>query len=189
MKRNLKLFCIALAILMIAAIVVKGVDTSWGAVSVKRASEVSPNGYLMNYKLYIPKSATPENPAPALVYMVGGGASLDESSMIAVEASRRGYIVMVTDVPGNGMSEPIISTAGGFSGSTSAVPINSMSEGLAYTARSAEIVKSLNMTDKSQLVFGGHSMGGYYTSVMAQQYADAVKPSTMMLEQFSKLIT
>ena len=175
MKRNLKLFCIALAILMIAAIVVKGVDTSWGAVSVKRASEVSPNGYLMNYKLYIPKFATPENPAPALVYMVGGGASLDESSMIAVEASRRGYIVMVTDVPGNGMSEPIISTAGGFSGSTSAVPINSMSEGLAYTARSAEIVKSLNMTDKSQLVFGGHSMGGYYTSVMAQQYADEIK--------------
>lgn len=175
MKKNLKLFCIALAILMIAAIVVKGVDTSWGAVSVKRASEVSPNGYLMNYKLYIPKSATPENPAPALVYMVGGGASLDESSMIAVEASRRGYIVMVTDVPGNGMSEPIISTAGGFSGSTSAVPINSMSEGLAYTARSAEIVKSLNMTDKSQLVFGGHSMGGYYTSVMAQQYADEIK--------------
>ena len=51
MKRNLKLFCIALAILMIAAIVVKGIDTSWGAVSVKRASEVSPNGYLMNYNL------------------------------------------------------------------------------------------------------------------------------------------
>ena len=90
MKKNLKLFCIALAILLIAAIVVKGVDTSWGAVNVKRASEVSPNGYLMNYKLYIPKSATPDNPAPALVYMVGGGASLDESSMIAVEASRRG---------------------------------------------------------------------------------------------------
>lgn len=175
MKKSCKLFCIALAILLLAAIVVKGVDTSWGTVSVKKASEVSPNGYLMSYKLYIPKSATPDNPAPALVYMVGGGASLDESSMIAVEASRRGYIVIVTDVPGNGVSEPIVNTAGGFNGSANAVPINSMAEGLAYTARSAEIVKSLNVTDPSQIVFGGHSMGGYYTSVLAQQYADEIK--------------
>ncbi|MGW8115138.1 alpha/beta hydrolase family protein [Caproicibacterium sp. NSD3] len=165
----LKLLYIALSILFLSALVIKGVDNSWCSVDVKKASTVSPNGYLMSYKLYIPKSATPQTPAPALIYMVGGGASLDESSMVAVEASRRGYIVIVTDVPGNGLSEPVM---GGSSGG--AAPVNSMSEGLNYTAESIEIVKSLAMTDKSQLVLAGHSMGAYYTSVMAQKYANEI---------------
>ncbi len=174
MKKSFKLLCVALAVLLLSAIVIKGVDTSWGSVEVKKASAISPNGYLMSYKLYIPKSATPDNPAPAIVYMVGGGASLDESSMLAVEASRRGYIVIVTDTPGSGQSEPIVNSKGGMSGSSEVVPINSISEGLNYTAEAIEIVKSLAVTDKSQLVLAGHSMGGYYTSIVAQQYADEI---------------
>lgn len=174
MKKPFKLLCIALAILLLSAIVIKGVDTSWGSVSVKEASAISPNGYLMSYKLYVPDSATPDKPAPAIVYMVGGGASLDESSMLAIEASRRGYIVIITDVPGNGKSEPIVNSKGGLSGSGEVVPINSMGEGLNYTAEAIEIVKSLAVTDKSQLVLAGHSMGGYYTSIVAQQYADEI---------------
>ncbi len=174
MKKSVKLFCLALVVLLLSSIVVKGVDTSWGSVDVKTASTISPNGYRMSYKTYIPKSATPTDPAPAIVYMVGGGASLDESSMLAIEASRRGYIVIVTDVPGNGQSEPIINSKGGLSGSGDVVPVNSMGEGLNYTAASLEIVKSLTVTDQSQLVFAGHSMGGYYTSIMSQKYADEI---------------
>jgi len=179
MKKPVKLLCIALAILLLASIVVKGVDTGWGSVDVKLAKTVSPNGYLMSYKLYIPKSATPTNPAPALVWMVGGGASLDESSMVAIEASRRGYIVIVADVPGNGQSEPIINTAGG-NGSGEAVPINSMSEGLNYTSAAMDIVKALAVTDQSQIVLGGHSMGGYYSSIISQQRSDEIVACLIM---------
>lgn len=175
MKKSVRLFCLAVVVLLLSSIVIKGVDTSWGTVDVKTASAISPNGYLMSYKLYIPKSATPTNPAPALVYMVGGGASLDESSMLAIEASRRGYIVIVTDVPGNGQSEPIINSKGGISGSGEVVPVTSIEEGFNYTAASLEIVKSLTVTDTSQLVFAGHSMGGYYVSIMSQKYAEEIK--------------
>ena len=90
MKKSVKLFCLALVVLLLSSIVVKGVDTSWGSVDVKTASTISPNGYRMSYKTYIPKSATPTDPAPAIVYMVGGGASLDESSILAIEAYRIG---------------------------------------------------------------------------------------------------
>lgn len=178
-KKSFKLLCIALIILLLASIVVRGMDNGWGSVDVKSAKTVSPNGYLMSYKLYIPKSATPTAPAPALVWMVGGGASLDESSMVAIEAAKRGYIVIVADVPGNGQSEPIVNSAGG-NGSSEAVPINSMSEGLNYTSAAMDIVKSLAVTDQSQIVLGGHSMGGYYSSLIAQQRSDEIVACLIM---------
>ncbi len=162
-----KLLCLALAILFAMAIVIKGVDTSWGSVTVKKASTTTPNGNLMSYKLYIPKSATPETPAPALLYMVGGGSSLDESSTYAIEASRRGYIVIVPDVSGNGMSDPVMNKG--------SIPIsNSTNENLDYAAASIEIVKAMTVYDKSHLALAGHSMGAYYTSIIAQKYPNDV---------------
>lgn len=180
MKKTIRLFVASLLIILLSAIVVKGVDSSWGSVKVRTGKTISPNGNIMSYKVYIPKDASAQNPAPGLLWMVGGGASLDESSMTAIEASRRGYVVIVPDVPGNGLSEPILSTLGGMDGKGDAVPINSIGEGLNYTSASMEILKSLSMVDKNQLVMGGHSMGGYYVSVMAQQYAEEIQSCIVM---------
>lgn len=178
MKKSVKLFCLALAVLILAAIVVKGVDTGWGSVDVKLEKTISAHGYTMSYKLYVPKSATPENPAPAIVWMVGGGASLDEASMVAVEAARRGYIVITADVPGNGQSESIIATEN--NRAEGGGPVNSMAEGFAYTSAAMDIVKSLSVTDTSQIVLGGHSMGAIYTTNVAQQRSEEIVANLIM---------
>lgn len=176
MKKSLKTLCIAIVILLACTFIIKAVDTSLGGVSVKRGKLLSDNGYLVSYKIYTPKSATANNPAPAIIYAPGGGSSVDDSSMFAIESSRRGYVFIVVDVPGNGQSEPILSTSGGGMGDddSNIIPVNSLEEGFKYYGYGIELAKSLVNVDTSKLIMSGHSMGGFYTTTTAQSYHDDI---------------
>ena len=61
MKKTIRLFVTSLLIILLSAIVVKGVDSSWGSVKVRTGKTISPNGNIMSYKVYIPKEAVEEN--------------------------------------------------------------------------------------------------------------------------------
>ncbi len=175
-QRSVQVLMIALSILLICTFVIKAVDTSMGSVSVKRGKLISDNGYLVSYKIYIPDSATASTPAPAIIYGPGGGSSVDEASMFAVEASRRGFVFIAVDVPGNGQSEPILSTSGGgmSDDGSNIVPVNSLEEGFKYYGYGIELAKSLACVDREKLIMSGHSMGGMYTTQTAQTYHDEI---------------
>lgn len=172
----MRVLTLAVIILLICTFVIKAVDTSMGSVTVKRGKLISDIGYLASYKIYIPDSATAESPAPAIIYGPGGGSSVDDASMFAIEASRRGIVFIAVDVPGNGQSEPILATTGGgmSEDGSNIVPVNSLEEGFKYYGYGIELAKSLNFVDNTKLIMSGHSMGGGYTTTTSQTYQDDI---------------
>ncbi len=84
----------------LAMIMIIGVDTNWGKTTVKKLTLSSADGDVISALLYKPKSATPENPAPVVMYAHGGNDMLEQGSSYAVELARRGYVVISWDYTG-----------------------------------------------------------------------------------------
>lgn len=59
----------------------------------------------MTYKVLVPKNATPENPAPAVVMMHGGLSNKDTTAPIYIELARRGFVVIAFDAMGHGKTD------------------------------------------------------------------------------------
>ena len=72
-------------------------ETAGGRVDVERIDFVTGEGHRMSAKLYIPENATEETPAPGILALPGGNANLENLSAVAIELSRRGYVVMAVD--------------------------------------------------------------------------------------------
>ena len=70
-----------------------------------RINFTTDEGYEMSAKMYQPENATPESPAPGILAIPGGNASLENMSDVAIELSRRGYVVMAIDPYTIGRSE------------------------------------------------------------------------------------
>lgn len=175
-QRSVRVLMLAVVLLLACTFLIKAVDTSMGCVSVKLGKLISDNDYLVSYKIYIPDSATAATPAPAIIYGPGGGSSVDDASMFAIEASRRGFVFITVDVPGNGQSQPILATTGGgmAEDGSNIVPVNSLEEGFKYYSYGIELAKTLACVDQSKLIMSGHSMGGMYTTQTAQTYQDDI---------------
>ncbi len=169
------LLVISLVLTVLCSIVMNGIDTSWGKVDVKLGKLISPNGTTVNYKIYIPKTATAENPAPALLWGVGGGDGVDAGRAFCIEASRRGMVAMTIDVPGNGLSE---STSGVVRFDASNKAITSTDDPTHCHDMAFEYLTGLPFVDSANMVTGGHSMGGMYTVQVAQNHQDQVKLQT-----------
>ena len=78
-----------------------GTDTAWGKVRVEKMVLSSSDGDVVNALLYRPKSATPENPAPAVVLYHGGNDMLEHTGTYALELARRGFVVINFDYQGS----------------------------------------------------------------------------------------
>ena len=67
-KKTAKLFlCVSLVLMLLCGIVVSAVQTSGGKVVMKELNIETDSGYTMSAYLFIPKTATADNPAPAIV--------------------------------------------------------------------------------------------------------------------------
>ena len=160
MKRTkgLRLLVFSLIVMLLCAAVTVAVDTAGGRVEVKLGKFINDQGKIVNYKVYIPENATPETPAPCIVYGVGGACSLDNGSMYAIEGSRRGYVVLTYDAAGNGQSEL-----------NAAIGAENNAE-IAY-----QLATAYDFVDDQQIMQGGHSMGGWYSMVVSQNHQENVK--------------
>ena len=176
MNKRKNLSKIVLAVSIVVAIVLSvlmvGIDTSWGTVEVKLGKLISDDGKLINYKIYIPETATAQTPAPAVLYGAGGADSADSGRSFSIEASRRGFVVMTIDVPGNGQSESLSSVVRFDANNQPVVSQDDPTRGheMAY-----QYLTSLPFVDKTRMVTGGHSMGGRYTVQVAQNHQDEVQ--------------
>ncbi len=100
-------------------------------------------GNTMSALLYVPRTATAQQPAPAILAVHGYINSRETQSSFAIEFARRGYVVLAIDQTGHGFSDPP-AFAHGFGGP----------DALAY-------LRGLDVVDKNNIGLEGHSMGGW----------------------------
>ncbi|MBR5382704.1 MAG: alpha/beta fold hydrolase [Clostridia bacterium] len=152
---------IAIVIAMILTFLfVIGTDTAWGKVRVEKMVLSSADGDVVNAMLYKPRTATAENPAPAVVLYHGGNDMLEHTGTYALELARRGFVVINFDYQGSHDSDYATAESVGektFCGDT------------IYNTLS-----SYNFVQQDNIAVFGHSMGGGYASRFAAAYAEHI---------------
>ena len=95
---------VCLLAMIVSSVIGQQIQTSGGTVRTEEITFTTDVGATSHAKLYIPETATAENPAPAVLLCHGYTASLDAMEPNAIELSRRGYVVMALDMYGHGES-------------------------------------------------------------------------------------
>ena len=110
MKKFQKALALAIVLLTLFSMVaIIGTDTGFGKVEVSRLTLATADGDELSCLLYKPESATPENPAPAVMLAHGGNDMAEQMTSYAIELSRRGYVVITRDATNHHNSD--VSTA------------------------------------------------------------------------------
>ena len=81
-----------------------GIQTDHGAVQVSEGTIGVEGGDLV-YKLYVPETATAENPAPGVLLLHGYQNDHETCAAYAIELARRGVVVMALDEYGHGSTD------------------------------------------------------------------------------------
>ncbi|MDR0841410.1 MAG: alpha/beta hydrolase [Christensenellaceae bacterium] len=108
MKNKALKSCIALIVLLVLVFVCTGlaawVLTDFGKVEVTLGSLETDKGTL-TYRLYTPRTATAQTPAPGMLLLHGYQNDKDTSSAYALELARRGMVVLALDEYGHGNTQ------------------------------------------------------------------------------------
>ena len=103
-KRVVVFLFVAIGLVLLGSLGAYLVHTSAGKVKIIDMTYVTEDGARMCALLYVPESATVENPAPAIVSMHGYNNTREVQDINAVELSRRGYVVIAIDAYDHGGS-------------------------------------------------------------------------------------
>lgn len=142
MKNGSKRLLAISVLLMIISMSAAGIlQSNFGKVTVKKISTETDAGLTLSGLLYVPKTATAENPAPAVVVVHGWWKTKESQSSTAMELARRGMVVLSIDMYGHGDS------------SNEKFQFVDSYNGL-------ELLKELPYVDSERLGITGHSMGG-----------------------------
>ena len=123
--------------------------TSFGNVEVKSLRLDTDKGQYIVYDLFRPNSAKPESKAPFIAIIPGFQRSKEALSNIAIELSRRGYVVALIDPYAQGLSSSSLSTR---AATTQGYGMFSLVEDVHGGA--------FNFVDIDKIGATGHSMGG-----------------------------
>lgn len=147
MKKSAITLIIAFAVFIAGIGIAYIVDRAGGSVSVQDVYYTSnQDGSLLHARIYRPDGATNNNPRPGVIFFPGNDADSDKYSSIGVELSRRGYVVMMHDIRGQGHSIG---------------PTGNRGQGDSYGAVEAtEYLQALSFVDSKNIMIGGHSLGG-----------------------------
>lgn len=144
-KSSTKILAISLVLCLISMIGAMVVQTSGGDVTVKDLRWETPSGHMMSALLFVPKNATKETPAPAIVTSHGWFNNREMQDMNYVEYARRGYVVISIDMYGHGNSDAVKPEEWAIRGT-----------GM-YDA--VELIADLPYVDKDRIGVTGHSNG------------------------------
>jgi len=97
-----------------------------------------------HFRLFVPKTATAANPAPAIVCCHGGTNMLELQNTMYVELARRGYVVISMDMAGHGETDNSINTD------------TASSQGM---LAAVEFLMSMPEVDENNIGVTGHSFG------------------------------
>ena len=123
--------------------------TSFGSVEVKSLRLDTQNGQYIIYDLYKPKTATKDSKSPFIAIIPGFQRSKESLSNIAIELSRRGYVIALIDPYAQGLSSSSLSTRA------------ATTEGYGMFALVEHIHSgAFEFVDTNKIGATGHSMGG-----------------------------
>lgn len=151
-KQAFRWLCIAIVMMLIGLAGASIVQSSFGHVKVKDIEFCTDAGTNVKGKVFVPNTATIEDPAPCIVLCHGMYADSGILDQNFVELSRRGYVVLSYDAPSHGESENGESIG------------NVISAGYDAVKFAAE----LPYVDSSKIGITGHSVGGATTSATVQ---------------------
>ena len=148
-KKAKMMLCVSLALMLISMLGVSLVQTDGGHVTVKRVYWETEIGIGMSANLYIPDTASAENPTPAVVTSHGYLNNKGMQDSNSVELSRRGYVVMAIDQPGSGESD-----TADYAGE------NGTGMNFVGVSQAVKQLSRLPYVDAERIGVTGHSMGG-----------------------------
>lgn len=143
-KKWARILCISIVVMLLSSLVTMGFQTNFGKVTVKEINWETENGHSMNGWLFVPHTATAENPAPAVVVSHGMYNNKGMQDLNFVELARRGYVVLAQDMPNHGDSE---NTA-------------NLGAVLMGMYESVKVLDRMNNVDSTRIGVTGHSLGG-----------------------------
>lgn len=144
-SRNRILLLISLLLCAISMFGTWAIQNSFGDVEIKTLLFETISGHTMSAKLFRPKTATSENPAPTIVAAHGWYNNKEFQDFNGVEFSRRGYVVLTFDMYAHGNSENLDNVRLWDGG-------NGMYDAVAYMA-------TLPYVDADKIMVTGHSAG------------------------------
>ncbi|MGM9606665.1 MAG: alpha/beta hydrolase [Oscillospiraceae bacterium] len=153
-KASAIVLAVCLAVMIAASAVGHMVQTGGGSVRTEEITFATDVGAVSHAKLYIPDTATAENPAPAILLCHGYSSTLDAMEPNAIELSRRGYVVMALDLYGHGESELPLD---GYSQAEMGNVVNYAPDLGTYSA--LQEFAGLDYVDRTKIGMLGHSMG------------------------------
>jgi dienelactone hydrolase len=95
-------FIVCLIVMISSMSLAAAIQSDFGRIDVSTWTIDLQNGDTMAYKLYVPKSATDEKPAPAVLLIHGYQNDKDTTAAYAIELARRGIVTMCMDAYGHG---------------------------------------------------------------------------------------
>lgn len=98
----------------------------------------------MTYKVLIPKNATKETPAPAVILMHGGLSNKDTTAPVFIELARRGFVVIAFDAMGHGKTDK---------------GVDALTHNTMGMEAMVELAMSMSCVDETQVGVTGHSWG------------------------------
>ena len=142
------LLIIALLVCLVSSIGASLFQTNFGQVEYHDMTFVTESGHELDALLLVPKSATRENKAPAIVVSHGWYNNREMQDLNYVEYARRGFVVLAISMYGHGDSE-VIESNSWWNDENNA---NGLYDGVKYLA-------SLPFVDAERIGVTGHSNG------------------------------
>ena len=143
-----KLLVISLLLCLISSIGASLFQTNFGQVEYHDMTFVTESGHGLDALLLVPKSATADEKAPAIVVSHGWYNNREMQDLNYVEYAHRGYVVLAISMYGHGDSE-VIESGAWWDDENNA---NGLYDGVKYLA-------SLPFVDKTRIGVTGHSNG------------------------------
>ena len=173
MKKPSFLVVIALLICLISAMGSSLIKSGGGSIAVKQLNWETPSGHTQNAQLFVPKTATKDAPAPAVVVVHGWGNTNEAQTPNYVELSRRGYVVLAIDMYGHGDSDDLAQNTWWDDGTG----VNGVYDGV-------KLLAALPYVDSSKIGIEGHSNGAFSCNMAVLEDNKAAKPliSSVLLE-------
>jgi len=148
--RSHRFLLVCIGIILAAGFLASRVQDSWGAVQVTGIKVPTQNGQWVVGDLFRPRSATADNPAPAVVVVPGFQRSKEALTNVAIELARRGVVAITIDPYAQGRS----------SSSTSRQAATTEGYGLFALVEYVAGTPNLNYVDRTRVGATGHSAGG-----------------------------
>ena len=168
MKKSTRILALVTALLFaLSLVLIIGIDTNWGKAELTNMTLVTPDGDEISALMWRPLSATPENPAPCVLYCHGGNDMKEQGSSYAVELVRRGYVVVAWDYSNCARSDIATGTS-----ETASNPVTGAPTMGGETVWNT--IKTFNFIDHGKIVTAGHSMGGQYSMGLAMKHQQEV---------------